>query len=89
MSVIRRPFSRTGNRRPGIEINLYSALKGGRRGSEFQEQKGRSIAASELPRYYRRCIYTTWARSTDDSPLDRDNALSRGREGWDGGGFGD
>lgn len=29
VSVIRRPFSRTGNRRPGIEINLYSALKGG------------------------------------------------------------
>lgn len=55
VSVIRRPFSRAGNRRPGIEINLYSALKGGGGGrSKFQEQKGRSIVASELPRYYRR-----------------------------------
>lgn len=33
VSVIRRPFSRTGNRRPGIEINLYSALKGEGEGS--------------------------------------------------------
>lgn len=39
VSVIRRPFSRAGNRRPGIEINLYTALKGGGEGEASSKNR--------------------------------------------------